>query len=236
MSDVLQILTAFGAGLLSFFSPCVLPLLPAYICFITGLSVEELSMSKEKGFGKEKTVLPESLLFIFGFSTVFVILGASATFLGSFLNSFLFEYQKTIKIISGLIVILFGLHIGGLLNIKFLQYEKKLHLSTKPVDKFGAFLVGMVFGFGWTPCVGPILGGILVLASTKDSVSKGILLLSSYSLGLGLPFFLLSIGVKYMLGVFSKVKRYFKAISIVSGILLVAVGIVIIISGFLKGG
>ena len=236
MSDVLQILTAFGAGLLSFFSPCILPLLPVYICFMTGLSAEELSMSKERGFGKTKSILPECLLFILGFSIVFIILGASATFLGSFLNSLLFKYQKMIKIISGLVVILFGLHISGLLSVKFLQYEKKFHLSNKPVNKFSSFLVGVIFGFGWTPCVGPILGGILVLASTKDSVSKGILLLSFYSLGLGLPFFLLSIGMKHMLGVFSKVKRYFKSISIVSGVLLVVIGIGIIISGFLKGG
>jgi len=228
MADVLQILTAFGAGLLSFFSPCVLPLIPAYICFITGLSVEELIAPKEKDFGKVKTVLPESLLFILGFSIVFVILGASATFLGSFL----FAKQKIIKIIGGLIVIFFGLHISGLFNIKFLQYEKKLHLRSKPVTKFGSFLVGMVFGFGWTPCVGPILGGILMLAATKDSLIKGVLLLSFYSLGLGLPFFLLSIGVEYMLDLFSKVKRYFKLVSIVSGILLIVIGIGIIISSF----
>ncbi|MEA3346636.1 MAG: cytochrome c biogenesis protein CcdA [Candidatus Auribacterota bacterium] len=228
MSDVLQILTAFGAGLLSFFSPCILPLLPAYICFITGLSVEELSVHKEKGFGKAMTVLPESLLFILGFSTVFVILGASATFLGSFL----FAKQKIIKVIGGLIVIFFGLHISGLFNIKFLQYEKKLHLSTKPVNKFGSFLIGMVFGFGWTPCVGPILGSILMLAATKNSLVKGVLLLSFYSLGLGLPFFLLSIGVKYMLGLFSKIKKYFKLISVISGILLIVIGIGIMISSF----
>ena len=228
MTDILQILTAFGAGLLSFFSPCVLPLIPAYICFITGLSVEELSTPKEKGIEKAKTILPESLLFILGFSAVFVILGASATFLGSFL----FARQRIIKIIGGLIIIFFGLHVSGLLKIKFLQYEKKLHLRNKPVSKFGSFLVGVTFGFGWTPCVGPILGSILMLAATKASLTKGILLLSFYSLGLGLPFFLLSIGIEYTLGLFSKVKRHFKLISVVSGILLVAIGIGIIVSSF----
>ena len=227
MADILQILTAFGAGLLSFFSPCVLPLIPAYICFITGLSVEELSMPKEKASGKAKTVLPESLLFILGFSIVFIILGVSATFLGSFL----FAKQKIIKIIGGLIVIFFGLHISGLFNIKFLQYEKKLHLRNKPVTKFGSFLVGVVFGFGWTPCVGPILGGILMLAATKNSLVEGVILLSFYSLGLALPFFLLSIGVEYMLGLFSKVKRYFKLISVISGVLLIVIGIGIMLSG-----
>ncbi len=228
MTDILQILTAFGAGLLSFFSPCILPLIPAYVCFITGSSVEELSKPKEKYSEKVKAVLPESLLFILGFSIVFVILGASATFLGSFL----FAKQKIIKIIGGLIVIFFGLHISGLFNIRFLQYEKKLHLGSKPVTKFGSFLVGMVFGFGWTPCVGPILGGILMLAATKDSLVKGVLLLSFYSLGLGLPFFLLSMGLGYMLGLFSKVKRYLKPISVVSGILLIVIGIGIMVSSF----
>jgi len=228
MTDALQILTAFGAGLLSFFSPCILPLIPAYICFITGASIEELSVPKGKDFGRVKSILPESLLFILGFFIVFVILGASATFLGSFL----FAKQKIIKIIGGLIVIFFGLHISGLFNIKFLQYEKKLHLRSKPVTKLGSFLVGMVFGFGWTPCVGPILGGILMLAATKDSLAKGVLLLSFYSLGLALPFFLLSIGVEYMLGLFSKVKRYFKLISVVSGILLIVIGIGIMASSF----
>lgn len=228
MTDVLQILTAFGAGLLSFFSPCILPLVPAYICFITGLSAEELGISKKKDFGKIRTVLPESLLFILGFSIVFVILGASVTFLGSFL----FAKMKIIKIIGGLIVIFFGLHISGLFNVKFLQYEKKFHFKSKPITKFGSFLVGMVFGFGWTPCVGPILGSILMLAATKDSMVKGILLLSFYSLGLGLPFFLLSMGVGYMSGLFLKVKRHFKLISVVSGILLIVIGIGIMVSSF----
>jgi cytochrome c-type biogenesis protein len=226
MSDVLQTLTAFGAGLLSFFSPCVLPLIPAYVCFITGLSLEELSTQKDSRKGR--TVLPESLLFILGFSLVFVILGASATFLGSFL----FARQKIIKIIGGLIVVFFGLHVSGLFKIRFLQYEKKFHLGSKPVTKFGSFLVGVVFGFGWTPCVGPVLGGILMLAATKDSLVKGVLLLSFYSLGLALPFFILSMGIGYALGLFSKVKRYFKIISVVSGILLIVIGIGIVTSSF----
>ena len=225
MADILQILAAFSAGLLSFFSPCILPLIPAYVCFITGLSGEELSASKGKDFEKAKTILPESLLFILGFSIIFIVLGALATFLGSFL----FAKQRIIKIIGGLIVIFFGLHISGLFNIRFLQYEKKLHLKNKPVTRFGSFLVGMVFGFGWTPCVGPILGGILMLAATKGNMVKSVLLLSSYSLGLGLPFLLLSIAIGKTLTLFSKVKKHFKLISIVSGILLVAIGIWIII-------
>ncbi len=225
MADILQILTAFSAGLLSFFSPCILPLIPAYICFITGLSSEELSASEGKNLKKVKTILPESLLFILGFSIIFIVLGTLATFFGSFL----FDKQKIIKIVGGLIVILFGLHVSGLFNIRFFQYEKKFHLKNKPVTKFGSLLVGMVFGFGWTPCVGPILGSILMLAATEGSMAKGALLLSSYSLGLGLPFFLLSMAIGKALTLFSKIKKHFKLISRVSGGLLTAIGIWIII-------
>ena len=228
MTNVMQVLTAFGAGLLSFFSLCVLPLIPAYICFITGLSAEELNMPGKKGVGKASSIFTESLLFVLGFSVVFVVLGASATFLGGFL----FANLKIIKIIGGLIVIVFGLHISGIFNIRFLQYEKKLNFKSRPVNKFGSFLVGVVFGFGWTPCVGPILGSILMLAATKASLMKGVILLISYSLGLGIPFLLIGIGVERMLGWFSKVKKYFRVISIVSGILLIVIGIGIIMSGF----
>lgn len=215
-----RVLVAFGAGVLSFFSPCVLPIVPAYICFITGSSLEELTGSKQG----VKSILPNAILFILGFSAVFVILGASATFLGSAL----FAKQRIIRIIGGIIVILFGLHISGLLNIRFLQAEKKLHLKNKPVNIPGSFLVGVAFGFGWTPCVGPILGSILILAATKETVAQGILLLSFYSLGLALPFLMVAIGIGWTLMVFSKIKRYFRVISIISGILLVTVGVWII--------
>ena len=225
MIDIRQILAAFSAGLLSFFSPCVLPLIPAYICFITGLSAEELNASEVGNSKKVKTILPESLLFILGFSIIFIALGVLAAFLGSFL----FAKQRIIKIIGGLIVIFFGFHVSGLFNIKFLQYEKKLHLKNKPVTRFGSFLVGMVFGFGWTPCVGPILGGILMLAADKGSMANGALLLSFYSLGLGLPFLLLSVAIEKALTLFSKVKKHFKLISRISGGLLAAIGIWIII-------
>lgn len=226
MSDEVQIITAFGAGLLSFFSPCVLPLIPAYICFITGLSVEELNLSGYKSDGKGKNILPESILFVLGFSTVFIALGASATFLGTFL----FENLTILKIIGGLIIVIFGLHVSGLLNIRFLQYEKKFNISKKPLNKLGALLVGMVFGFGWTPCVGPILGSILMLAATKESMGQGIILLIFYSLGLGIPFIVMGFAVGRMLSLFARVKQYFKIISIISGILLVFIGIGIIFS------
>ena len=218
--DLTRIFVSFGAGLLSFFSPCVLPLIPAYICFITGMSAEELTSGK----GTVKSVLPNTLLFILGFSTVFVIFGASATFLGTLF----FEKQAIIKIIGGIIVIVFGLHISGLLNIKFLQLEKKLHIKNRPINMFGSFFVGMAFGFGWTPCVGPILGSILILASTGKTIGQGILLLSVYSLGLALPFLIVAIGINWALKIFTKIKKYFKTISFISGILLIIVGIWII--------
>ena len=140
------------------------------------------------------------------------------------------EFRRVLfRSIGGIIVILFGLHISGLFNIKFLQYEKKLHLKSKPANKFGSFLVGAAFGIGWTPCVGPILGSILMLAANDATLSKGILLLSFYSLGLGLPFLLLSIGIGKALVLLSRIKRHFRLISIISGILLSAIGVWIII-------
>lgn len=213
-------IAAFSAGILSFFSPCVLPLIPAYICFITGSTIDEL-VESNKGVG---SILPNTILFILGFSVVFVILGASATFLGSFL----FTEKSLLKIIGGIIVILFGLHISGLFNIRFLQVEKKIHVKDKPINLFGSFLVGIAFGFGWTPCVGPILGSILLVAATKDSVNHGIILLSLYSLGLALPFIIVAFCIGGILKTFSKIKRYFRIISVLSGVLLVVVGIWII--------
>ncbi|MCK5594894.1 sulfite exporter TauE/SafE family protein [bacterium] len=225
MPEIFRIFTSFGAGLLSFFSPCVLPLIPAYICFITGLSSEELCDPNNKDFKKRKLILTETILFILGFSLIFVLMGASAGFLGTYI----FAKQKIIRIVGGAIVILFGMHISGLLNIRFLQYEKKLHLKSKPVNKFGSFLVGIAFGIGWTPCIGPMLGSILMLAANDATLSKGILLLSFYSLGLALPFLLLGIGIGKALVLLSKIKRHFKLISTISGILLSAIGVWIII-------
>ncbi len=219
--------TAFGGGLLSFFSPCVLPLIPAYICFITGLSAEELREDGIKGREKGRAILTESVLFVLGFSSIFVILGASVTLVGSFFQ----DNRRLIEIVGGLVVILFGLHVGGLLNIRFLQYEKRMHLEKKPTKMFGSFLVGAAFGLGWSPCVGPILGGILMMASTTDSVGGGVLLLSFYSLGLALPFLLIGMGARWSLGLFSKAKRHFRKISAVSGVFLVGIGLWLIIKG-----
>jgi len=166
---------------------------------------------------------------VLGFSFVFVALGASITYLGNFL----FANRRLIKLIGGIIIILLGLHVAGVFNIRQLQYEKKFHLKTKPASLLGSFVVGIVFAVGWTPCIGPILASILTLAATGETLNQGILLLSFFSLGLAIPFLLTSIFIGWFLGLFSKIKKHFRLISIISGGLLIAVGVWIIISGYL---
>ncbi|MEW6481472.1 MAG: cytochrome c biogenesis protein CcdA [bacterium] len=221
--DEVSLLIAFSAGLLSFLCPCVLPLFPAYISFISGLSVDKLQDAPgRKGL---KKILIATFLFILGFSSIFVLLGASATYMGRFILS----HKGIIRIILGIIVIIFGLHLLGAFKIGFLQYEKRFHFKKRPATILGSFLIGIAFGFGWTPCIGPILGSILSLAATEESVKQGILLLAFYSLGLGLPFLLVSMGISTFFAFFSKIRRYFSAISVISGILLIGVGIWIIL-------
>ncbi len=217
----ISIFIAFGAGLLSFLSPCVLPLIPAYISFISGLSVDELSGAEKPLAG----ILTGTILFILGFSCIFVALGASATYI----SGFMFAHLQIFRLILGIIVIIFGLHLLGIFNLKFLQYEKRIHLRKRPTNILGSFCIGLSFAFGWTPCIGPILGSILGYAATKETLWQGILLLSAYSLGLGLPFLLTSIAIGSFLVFFSKISKYFKVISVVSGILLIGVGLLIII-------
>ncbi|MCK4401560.1 cytochrome c biogenesis protein CcdA [bacterium] len=224
MSDILQILTAFSAGLLSFFSPCVLPLIPAYLCFITGLSLDELRAGNRAVDNLNK-IVGQTLLFVLGFSFIFVTLGATASCLGSLISA----YKRIIMIVGGSIIILLGLHVSGLFRIKGLEYEKKLYLKSKPANLLGSFVVGIVFAFGWAPCVGPALAAILGLAGTEKTIIRGVILLSAYSLGLGIPFILTALAANRFLNLFNKAKRYLKLISIVSGILLAAIGIWIII-------
>ena len=220
---------AFVFGIATFFSPCVLPLIPAYISFITGLSIDELTGSEARARvgGAVKRTLAQTLLFILGFSFVFVSLGASATYLGNLLNA----QQGLIEIIGGVILIVFGLHIAGVFTIKYLQYEKRIHLGKRPAHILGSFLVGIVFAIGWTPCVGPILASILTLAAAEETLKRGIVLLSAYSLGMAIPFLAAALAIGTFLNLFAKIKKYFRAISIVSGLLLLAVGAVLIIRG-----
>jgi cytochrome c-type biogenesis protein len=221
------VLAAFTAGVISFVSPCVLPLIPGYLSFISGVSVEEMKSGDKKSDALRK-VSTNTLLFVLGFSVVFIALGASATFVGEFLLSKLSLFNK----IAGVIIIVLGLHIMGVFRIRFLNYEKRFHTKSKPLSPLGSFMVGLAFAFGWTPCIGPILGGILLLASNQDTVGKGIVLLTSYSLGLGIPFFITAVSFNTFLGVFGWVKKHFRAIEIMSGLLLVVIGILIFMGSF----
>ena len=173
-----ELVIALGAGLISFLSPCVLPLIPGYISYISGSSLNEL-------IEKKNINLIPIILFTVGFSIVFIIFGAASTFLGQILLQNSFE----LRIVAGLVIIIFSLHIIGIINIKFLNYEKRINTNISS-NFFSPILIGMAFAFGWTPCIGPILGSILVLAATEESLSKGILLLSFYSFGLAIPFIL----------------------------------------------
>ena len=213
---MIELFVAFGAGLISFLSPCVLPLIPGYISYISGSSLNELL---EK---KTINIFP-IVLFTFGFSIVFISFGATATFLGSLILSNSFE----LRIIAGSIIIIFSLHIMGLINIKFLNYEKRIQTNVSK-NFFSPILIGMAFAFGWTPCIGPILGSILVLASTEESLGRGILLLSFYSMGLAIPFILSGYLMQKFL-IFSKnFKKNINKVSKIGGIILLITGVLII--------
>ncbi|MEW6443307.1 MAG: cytochrome c biogenesis protein CcdA [bacterium] len=214
---------SFTAGLLSFLSPCILPLIPAYLSFISGVSLSEM---REDGRGTRSTgrVLLNALFFVLGFSLVFVSLGASATVLGKVLVSQMGLLRKA----AGLLVIVFGLHTLGVFRIRFLDREKRYHQQRKPVGILGSFTVGLAFAFGWTPCIGPILAAILFYAGTRETIGQGIWLLSIYSAGLGIPFLLSAVGVERFLSVSRVFKSHFRAIEIVSAVLLIAVGVLIL--------
>ena len=221
-----SLISAFIAGLLSFISPCVLPLVPAYISFISGVSLEKL---REGDSGRvRQNVILTSLLFIAGFSTIFILLGASATYAGQFLlqNKILFNR------IAGIIIILFGLHVAGLFQIKFLNYEKRFNFDKKPVGILGTYLVGLAFAAGWTPCIGPILYAILVVASNQETSGQGMILLTSYSLGLAVPFFLTALAINVFFNFFKWAKRHYRAIEYISGALLVILGYLVMTNQF----
>lgn len=219
----LSLFAVFVAGLLSFLSPCVLPLIPAYVSFVSGVSLAEMR-KKESDTGVFGRVFLNSVLFVAGFSFVFIALGASATFLGSFLLSHLSVLRK----VAGILVIVFGLHTLGVFRIRFLEREKRYHHREKPLGSVGSFLVGMAFALGWTPCIGPILATVLFYASTKETVARGTLLLAVYSAGLGIPFLLAALGTERFLSVSNLLKKHFRAIEIVSGLLLIGVGFLIL--------
>tara|TARA_B100001250_G_scaffold300456_1_gene262147 strand:- start:5345 stop:6052 length:708 start_codon:yes stop_codon:yes gene_type:complete len=213
---MIELTLAIFAGLISFLSPCVLPLIPGYLSYISGSSLNELL---EK---KNINLLP-IILFTFGFSIIFISFGATATFIGQSI----LENSNELRIFSGLIIITFALHILSIINLNFLNYEKRIY-SKKRGGNFGSILIGMAFAFGWTPCIGPILGSILALASTEESINKGILLLSFYSLGLAIPFILSGYLIQKFI-IFSKnLKRNMNIINKFGGSLLLITGILII--------
>lgn len=222
-----SVLVAMGAGLLSFLSPCVFPLIPSYLALVGGLSLEEIQDSAAH-IKHRRQLLIRSVAFITGFSVIFISFGASATALGHLL----FDYQLVIRKAGGLLVILFGLHIAGWLSLPFLMREKHLDLKSHPGSYLGAFLVGVTFAAGWIPCVGPILGSILVMASTSQTAGQGIFLLGAYSAGLAIPFLLSALLFGRFLLFFNRFKRFLPWMSRVSGLFLILVGVLLLTDYF----
>lgn len=224
----LALLLALFGGVLSFVSPCVLPLVPAYLSYISGISVDDLTRSR-----KNKAVLMKvslnSIAFILGFSVVFILLfGATASGIGKFLS-----YSKPfIMQVAGLIIFIFGLHMIGLFRIQFLYYEKKFHTQSKSLGLLGSFVIGFAFAFGWSPCIGPILTLIMAMAIDQESSGQIISLFAIYSLGLGIPFFLTGVSINKFMSMFDRIKRHFRIVEIVSGGLLIAIGFLYFIDYF----
>lgn len=214
----ISLFLAFSAGLISFLSPCVLPLVPAYVSYMTGESVQSNKTATDKFY-----ILYKSLGFVIGFSIVFVIMGASITSLGKLF----IKNQMIFKRIAGILIIIFGLHTSGILKIKFFSQEKKFMNFGNTHGTFGSVLMGMAFAAGWTPCVGPILSSILVYATSMDTIGRGILLLILYSLGLAVPFVLTALAVDKLSSKLPKVTKHLKIVSIISGILLIILGVLI---------
>ena len=233
MEEHVTLIAAFGAGLLSFISPCVLPLIPGYLSYVSGLSLEDLratgdNVQATRTGQSRRRVIGASLAFILGFSLVFVALGASASLIGQFLMSRLTLLGR----IAGAIIIVFGLHTMGVLRIEWLYRDTRVVSSRKPAGFVGAVLVGIAFAFGWTPCIGPILAGILAVAAAQDTVGDGVRLLSAYSLGLGVPFFGTALAINRFFAAFARIRRHYHAIELASGTLLVVIGILIFTNRF----
>ena len=217
------LLYSLAMGLISFASPCILPLIPSYVSYITGISYDEL-VSRESRRKNMNITLLHSLAFVAGFSIIFVLLGATASMAGSVLS----QHLDAIRVVGGVLIIIMGVFVMDVVNIPFLQREAKLHLKTRPAGYIGTVVVGMIFGAGWTPCTGPFLGSVLTLAMTSDTLGSGMVLLLLYSLGLGIPFILSALAISAFLSSFSKLKKHFKAIKITSGVILVIMGVLLL--------
>jgi len=224
----LSIVVAFLGGLFSFLSPCVLPLFPSYLSFITGMSFEELQSAAD-GDRRRWWILGHSLAFVSGFSMVFVGMGASFSALGQFL----LDYRDQIRLAGGVLIIIFGLYIAGVLPLGFLGRYQQLQLRSKPAGLVGSWLVGVTFAIGWTPCVGPILGSILSLAGAEETVSTGVALLVAYSAGLALPFILSSIALGTFLAAFRRFRPWIPVVERAAGALLVVVGVLVATNYFI---
>ena len=227
MGSSLGVAVAFSAGLFSFLSPCVLPLFPSYISFITGMSVGDLT--GELGVEARRRVLLHAAAFVLGFSVVFVALGASL----SAASAALFRYRDVIRMVGGVLIIVFGLYIAGVLRIGLLGRTASVQIREKPAGYIGSFIVGVTFAVGWTPCVGPILGAILSLAGTAETVARGVGLLVAYSAGLGVPFLLSAFALGRFLNLFKRYRPFIPAVERAAGVLLVVVGVLVFTNYYL---
>ena len=216
---------ALIAGLLSFFSPCILPLIPAYFSFITGLTLDELTENKKEV--RQKVIL-STLFYVAGFSFIFILFGASASFLGGVAS----QYSWVVRYLGGGIILVFGLHLLGIINIKGFNFEKKIHVKEKPLHLMGVFVIGMAFGAGWSPCIGPMLGSILIVAGNQDTILKGVSLLAVYSAGLAIPFMIMSFFINSILGIMKRATKFIGALNKASGILLIIIGLLLIFDKF----
>lgn len=225
MENPLYFVTVFLQGVASFLSPCVLPLIPAYLTYMTGQSIEIMMKDKKA----HRILILNSLAFILGFSLVFVLLGIVATSVGRFLQA----NREIIRKISGALIIFFGLFHTGLIPLKFLNYEKRLNLSKENPGFLSSFLIGVGFSFGWSPCIGPILTSVYIMASQASTLAMGVSLLIVYALGLGLPFFLIAVGLKYLWKYIEGLYKHMDKVKIISGVLLIIVGLMIYFNAFL---
>jgi len=228
MESNVTLIAAFAAGLLSFISPCVLPLIPGYLSYISGISMDEMQGSSTTSPTARRQVLLATIAFVIGFSLVFVALGASASVLGQFLM----DRLTILSQVAGVIIVIFGLHTMGVFRIGWLYSEKRIQTKGKPVGLLGAVLVGIAFAFGWTPCIGPILSGILAVAGAQDTVGEGVQLLAVYSAGLAVPFIATSLAVDRFFAAFERIRKHYHKIEIVSGLLLIVIGVLIFTGQF----
>lgn len=231
--------TAWVAGILTFLSPCILPLVPAYLCFISGMTLDQLTGAQPRSAGAAaapiqvdvatagKTAFWPGLAFVLGLSTVFVLMGAAASSLGQFVAA----NKHTLALVGGGVIIVFGLHYMGLFRLSFLNFEKRMHLQNKPAGLIGAFIVGLAFGFGWTPCVGPVLSTILMVSSLGDDVWYGVSLLATFAAGLGIPFLLAALMAGPFMRFLGRFRRHMRKVELGMGGLLVATGVLIITGG-----